>query len=85
MTETEIKRSIDDTYKYRSRFFHEGQPTPHFNPNSEERFIETKIYVKSEKPLKFEAKVLIKHDFLSFIAKMAILNYFKQHSIDETN
>ncbi|MED3986962.1 hypothetical protein P4646_23335 [Peribacillus simplex] len=73
----EIKKIIEDTYKYRSKFTHEGGAMPHNNPNGAERFFETVITVVSERPLKFEKKALIKHDFLSFIAKRAILQYIR--------
>ncbi|MBP0726760.1 hypothetical protein J5Y03_16500 [Bacillus sp. RG28] len=74
----EIKIIIEDTYKYRSKFTHEGGPTPHSDPNASERFFETLIVVASEAPLRFEKKLLIKHDFLSFIAKSTILKYLRQ-------
>ncbi|MCM3195822.1 hypothetical protein [Priestia megaterium] len=78
LTQKEIKIIIEDTYKYRSKFTHEGGTTPHSNPNSAEQFFETLIVVASENPLKFEKKLFIKHEFLSFIAKRSILQYLRQ-------
>ncbi|MED3835100.1 hypothetical protein [Peribacillus frigoritolerans] len=73
---SDIKKIIGDTYKYRSKYSHEGEAPPHTNPDAFHRFFETENEWDHEKR-EYTEKHLINYRLLSFIAKNSILEYMR--------
>ncbi|WP_242272166.1 hypothetical protein [Bacillus cereus group sp. BfR-BA-01310] len=71
----DLKKIVEDTYRYRSKFTHEGKAPPHTSPDTSERFFE-KVSMWNDKK-GFEEKLLINYRLLSFIAKTSILTYMR--------
>ncbi|WP_249598510.1 hypothetical protein [Peribacillus frigoritolerans] len=71
----DIKKVIEDTYRYRSKFTHEGKGPPHRYPEPYHRFFETIHTWDDEKGPR--AKHLINYRLLAFIAKNSILEYMR--------
>lgn len=71
----DLKKIIEDTYRYRSKFTHEGKAPPHTKPDPSERFFEKIIIWNDYKDI--EEKLLINYRLLSFIAKVSILTYMR--------
>ncbi|PAW27863.1 hypothetical protein BKC07_16915 [Peribacillus simplex] len=78
LKEKQLKKIIEDTYRFRSKFTHEGGPTPHINPDSSERFFETVTVFDPNSSSLYTTKYVINHSFLSFITKIAIFNYIRE-------
>lgn len=73
-----IKEIINDSYTYRSKFTHEGQPPPNTQPEPYEHFFEV-IMIKNEKKGLTE-KYVMSYRLLAFIAKKSIMSYLKTRS-----
>ncbi|HDX9690738.1 TPA: hypothetical protein ROY16_000331 [Bacillus thuringiensis] len=71
----DLKKIVEDTYRYRSKFTHEGKAPPHTSPDTLERFFEKVSIWNDNKG--FEEKFLINYRLLSFIAKTSILTYMR--------
>lgn len=76
-TKEQLRLFILNTYKYRSKFFHEGKPTDHKSPTEYKRFFEEQI-IFDEKTRQIKKIILIKFELLAVIARIAIINFFKE-------
>lgn len=72
----DIKKIIEDTYKNRSKYSHEGQAPPHTKPDPYHRYFETQNEW-DDKKREFKKKNIISYRLLSFIAKNSILEYMR--------
>lgn len=67
----QIEGIFSDTYIYRSKFVHEGIPTPHMNSANHTRYFDVVI---TEVNGKISEKLLINFDALASIAKYCFMN-----------
>lgn len=76
LTNDEIKELLNQTYKYRSRFTHQGKNPPHKSPNDTmNRFFEILDEYKGDT---YNKIVLINYKLLSFIDRKSIINYLQE-------
>lgn len=78
LTEEEVKKLLEETYDYRSRFTHKGENPPHNLPNDTiNRFFEV---IHEYKHNTYKDVVLISYRLLSFINRRSIINYLEKIS-----
>lgn len=78
LTEDEVKKLLEETYDYRSRFTHKGENPPHKSPNDTmNRFFEV---IHEYKDNTYKDIVLINYRLLSFINRRSIINYLEKIS-----
>jgi hypothetical protein len=75
LTQKQKKRLIEDTYKYRSKYVHEGQ-TPSGKDIDGERFFK-RITIYNQSKNEYEETLIMGYPLLSFIAKNAITNFLR--------
>jgi hypothetical protein len=68
---TQVENIFSDTYIYRSRFVHEGMPTPYMSPTNHTRYFDVLTTVEDNQ---ISEKVLINFDALASIAKHCFMN-----------
>ncbi|MFF2291026.1 hypothetical protein [Peribacillus butanolivorans] len=73
-----LREIISDSYKYRSKFTHEGSAPPHRQPNSYNRFFDVEHQTKEMNgKYEFSQIILANFSLLAFIAKNSIIAYAK--------
>ena len=71
-----LEEVIANTYKYRSKFTHEGQSPPHNDPRSSNKFFDQQ-YEFDEDNCKSTSLILANYRLIAFISKYSIYEYTK--------
>lgn len=78
-TENEIKNILNNIYKYRSSYAHEGKNPPNKNPNSHNRFFDIETFFTEKNGMYMTEEITLPNfQLISFIANRTIQNYLLQ-------